>query len=204
LIFTTPIICQANRILLVHLSLLFMHPSFNTQLGPLTAKIAHVPDVSSFDGLYDLFTVCNLVELSNAVNPQTYTLHGLDFAERYDMIQARKKTREIVAWVFRNYELEGGASIESFYWHYLAHQARAICSGKEFAEEQGAYSYSGESFGDKVRRLIKHSFTGVEEFWPMWDAYSSGEPCAFHWAPAIVYKVKPRASQKDGMFSLDL
>jgi hypothetical protein len=169
--------------------------------GPMKAQVAHVPHVSSFDGLHDLFTICNIVEFSNAVHPRTYTVQGVDPAERYDMIQARKKSREIVAWIFRNYELVGETTIEWFYWRYLAQQARAICCGKEFAEKQEAYSYNNQPFGDKVRRLIKHSFTNVSEFWPMWDAYDSAEPHGFAWPSTLVYEVQPRAYKKEGTLS---
>ena len=181
----------------------FFHSSYlrgkSHSTGPLAAPIAHVPDISSFDGLHDLFTICNLIELSNAVHPLSYSSHGLDPAERYDMIQARRKSREVVTWVLSNYEFEGDATIELFYWHYLAHQAQAICCSKEFAEEREAYSYNSGPFGDKVRRLIKHSFANVEEFWPMWEVCNCAEPCGFAWPSSMACMVQLRAAQKDGM-----
>ena len=153
----------------------------------LTGKIAHVPDVTTFNGLLDLFSVCNLVELSNIIHPQTYTTQSLDPAEHYDMVQACKKTQTIIEWIFSHYEFEGDVSIESFYWCYLAYQAWAICFGKEYAEEHRAYSYSGEAFGEQMCSLVKYSFKEVKEFWPIWESYNGVEPNTFAWPSDVVY-----------------
>ncbi|KAF8803030.1 hypothetical protein BYT27DRAFT_7003283, partial [Phlegmacium glaucopus] len=43
-----------------------------TQGRPLESAVPHVPDVSTFDGIHDLFSLCNLVEMANILHPETY------------------------------------------------------------------------------------------------------------------------------------
>ena len=161
-----------------------------------------MPDPSTFDGLLNLFTVCNLIELSNIAHPKTYTPHGLGPEERYDLVHARKQSRQIVTWVLGSFEFEGEVSIEDFYWRYLAYQARAICRGKEFSEANKAFSFDHGQFAEKVRSLVKHSFKNVQEFWPMWELYNQSEPRSFAWPTDSIYHIKPRLLKKDGTSSL--
>ncbi|KAF8803042.1 hypothetical protein BYT27DRAFT_7110523 [Phlegmacium glaucopus] len=56
----------------------FFHEAYTgdtSRLPPNT--LAHLPDVTNFDGLLDLFSLCNLLELANILHPDTYTLPGL-------------------------------------------------------------------------------------------------------------------------------
>lgn len=137
--------------------------------------MAHVPNVLVFDGLLDLFSLCNLMEFSNIVHPNTYSVHKLDPAEAWDMVETRKKSRAIIAWVFNNYELDGQNTIQDVFWQYMVHQARVLCNGKEWSEKNAVYSSMGEAFSDQVRPLVERTFHNVKEFWVRWNEHSDSE-----------------------------
>jgi hypothetical protein len=59
----------------------------------------HVPDVATFEGLHDLFSMLNILELSNILHFKTYEKSGLSAAEWKEMIHGRLKARKIVQWV---------------------------------------------------------------------------------------------------------
>ena len=123
--------------------------------GPLPFPVVHVPNVSMFEGLHDLFSLLNILELSNILHFKTYTKTGLTGAEWKEMIRGRLKAREIICWVLQNYLFEGEHSIESFYWSYLAYQTHALLNGKIFAEKDQIYSANEDFIAHQVQRLIK-------------------------------------------------
>ena len=160
--------------------------------------LPHVPDLSTFEGIHDLFTLCNVIELANAAHPDTYEPPGIPAPDRMLMLHARKQSREIVTWVVANYEFEGQHSIDWFYWRYLAYQSRALCRAKDFAESKGTFSSNQEPIAEKVRRHVKNSFKDVIEFWPHWDDFSKCEPRTFAWPSRLRYVVQRRTSPLNG------
>ena len=94
--------------------------------GPLEFPHPQVPVVSSFNGMQDLFSLCNIIEMANILHPESYSDEGLHVSVRQDMIHGQALSRAIVAWVISNYDVEV-VSTETFYWSYLAYQARAVC-----------------------------------------------------------------------------
>lgn len=166
--------------------------------GPLESPVPHVPDVSTFDGIHDLFSVCNIVEMANILHPGTYSEEGLRVSERQEMIRGRALSRAIVAWVISNYETEG-LSTESFYWKYLAYQARGVCHAKKFADANGVYAYSGIPLARKVQQLTERSFRGIGRFWAEWDSFGGSEPETFAWPKADPVVVKARQTKLPGM-----
>jgi hypothetical protein len=80
--------------------------------------IPHVPYVGDFDGLLDVFSVCNIMEASNILHHKSYRAgtKGLTADDRMEMIHGHIRARQILAWVFTNYAFEGNVSIETFYW----------------------------------------------------------------------------------------
>jgi hypothetical protein len=153
-----------------------------------------VPDVSTFDGIHDLFSLCNIVEMANILHPETYVRRGLSMSERQEMIKGRAISRAIVAWVISNYEIDV-ISMETFYWSYLAYQAHAICYAKEFGDDREAYSYTGLSIAHHIRSLIEVSFRGIKPFWDKWESFAGIEPETFAWPkddPLVVKVRNPR------------
>ena len=171
--------------------------------GPLESHNPHVPDVSKFDGMLDLFSLCNLVEMANILHPMSYDGGGLSVSERLGMIRGRAISRAIVAWVISNYEVED-MSTETFYWNYLAYQARAICYAKKFGDSNEAYSYNGIPLAHRVQELIKNSFHGMKSFWEQWDSFAGLEPDTFAWPKDDQLVVKTRNTKVQGMSPIAL
>jgi hypothetical protein len=135
--------------------------------------------------LVDLFSLCNILELANVTHHATYNPGGLKAPERQQIIFGRAKSREVVTWVLRNYELQGDISLQDFFWRYLAYQAHAICYAKETAESEQVYSYTGRRFSNDVSLLIQRSFVDVVEFWPQWESFRASPPHTFAWPKEV-------------------
>jgi hypothetical protein len=148
--------------------------------GPLELPVPHVPDVSNFNGMLDLFSLCNIIEMANILHPDSYSEEGLRVSVRQDMIGGRALSRAIVLWVISNYDIEV-VSAETFYWTYLAYQARAVCFAKKFGESKGVYSFTEVPLEGRVKTLIKNSFRGIKKFWEHWDSFEDLEPQNFAW-----------------------
>jgi hypothetical protein len=97
-----------------------------------------------FQGLQDLFSLLNILELSDILHFKTYTKTGLTGAGQKEMIWGRLRAYEIVEWILQNYVVKGGHLIETFYWSYLAYQTHALLNGKIFAEKDNVYSANQE------------------------------------------------------------
>jgi hypothetical protein len=155
--------------------------------------------VSQFDGLQDLFSVLNLIELSNILHFATYSSDGLPASEQKDMIHGRLKAREIVIWVIKNYKFEDLYDIETFYWSYLAYQARALYESKVFAELRGITSWVECEIAADMKELIRISFEGMVQFWRYWEEHQGVE--TFAWPPnqQHVVRVKETDIFMEGM-----
>jgi hypothetical protein len=123
----------------------------------------------------DLLNLCNLLETSNILHHDSYTNVGLQARERLDMIQGRVWAREVLGWLFDNYDLEGGISLRRIYWINLSRQMRSLCLAKRRVEWRGIFSFNGEPNGRLVKEAIERTFAGVEEFWEAWDAHHGDE-----------------------------
>jgi hypothetical protein len=175
-----------------------LNPSFK---GPLESPVPQVPDVANFNGMQDLFSLCNIVEMANILHPESYGDNGLRVSVRQDMIQGRALSRAIVAWVISNYDIET-VSTEMFYWNYLAYQARAVCFAKKFGDSKKTYSFTGVPLAKQVQTLIKSSFHGVKKFWEQWDSFEGLEPETFAWPKVDQLVVKTRTTKIKGMYQL--
>lgn len=136
--------------------------------------------------------------MANILHPDTYNEGGLCKSERRAMIRGRVLSRAIVAWVISNYEIEE-LSTESFYWKYLAYQARAVYHAKKFGDAHEAYGFAGIPLAKQVQELIKSSFRGIENFCIEWDSFGDFEPETFAWPTADPVVVKTRNAKLQGM-----
>jgi hypothetical protein len=116
------------------------------------------------------------------------------------MIHGRLNAREIVQWILRNYIFEGGHSIETFYWSYLAYQTRALLNGKTFAEKDEVFSANEDFIANQVQRLIEKTFLHSDEFWDHWEHYSEVETFKWPSNKIFVVKVKDPGECTPGMF----
>jgi hypothetical protein len=137
--------------------------------------------------------------MANIIHPGTYSKEGLSVSERLAMIKGRALSRTIVAWVISNYETEDSeVTTESFYWKYLAYQARAVCNAKKFGDSKNAFAYSGIPLAKPVRSLTEMSFGGVEIFWAEWNRLRDFEPETFAWPESGPVVVKTRNTKLQG------
>ena len=133
--------------------------------------IPHLLYVGKFDGLLDIFTICNIMEASNILHYKTYRrgTEGLTAADRRRMIHGRITARQILTWIFSNYAFEGDVSMEVFYWRYLAHQLKTLCQIKERVEWQDINTFDCNSIAKEVKKKIQQTFAGVGAFQKAWE-----------------------------------
>jgi hypothetical protein len=138
--------------------------------------IPHVPYVGDFDGLLDVFSVCNIMEASNILHHKSYHAgtKGLTADDRMQMIHGRIRARQILAWVFTNYAFEGDILIETFYWRYLAHQLKTLTQIKERIEWQDVNTFNSCT-AEAVKEKIKQTFAGLNVFQNAWESLPEDE-----------------------------
>jgi hypothetical protein len=70
-----------------------------------TPMSGHVPKLNTTDGVMDLFSLLNVIELSNILHPLSYAVSSLRLKERLQMIYAHKLARIILRWFWCNYDV---------------------------------------------------------------------------------------------------
>lgn len=101
-----------------------------------------IPDIFTFDGLIDILSLCNLMELGNVIHYETYTDKGMNSFERRRMITGRTFSRLVKSWLAANIEIHhlheypSPVSFEDdIFYPYLASQASALLSYKACAPQ---------------------------------------------------------------------
>jgi hypothetical protein len=143
---------------------------FEPSVQHRTPKSAHVPKLNTINGVTDLFSLLNLMELSDILNPFSYTALGLPLKDRVQMIHARKLSRIILRWFFCKYEIRYGHGEliqdgEEFYYRCLGHQTKAILRYKIAAEECGMASDVKSCSAETMQSFINRVFKGNAAFW---------------------------------------
>lgn len=153
-----------------------------------------VPDIFTFDGLLDVYSICNLMELGNVVHYQTYTEDGLGALERQKMIEGRVTARHICRWLKCMVELHHPDTDPSLldldrdlFYPYLASQVSALIHYKERATVSGAEGNS--QFTLKQLEVQVHGALGHDGLFI--ESYDrSHDPKTFDWT-GIPLIVKP-------------
>jgi hypothetical protein len=129
---------------------------FNLSVFPTEYDAGHLPRLTNFDSVLDLFTFCNLVFLFNVLDFRTYQnapkstvayrdkydLNAIPSIERYQMTHARGFCLDILLWFFTEYEIYDrgtNLTIDGFKevaMGYLSHQASVILAYKKKAFQQ--------------------------------------------------------------------
>ena len=139
----------------------------------------HVPKLTNFNSVINLFTFCNVMILMNVLDlrtyqrPQgdylwyTYDVNSIPAKERYEMSYARGRCWDILLWFFHVYQIfdkDTGESINGFEEvavSYLSHQCSAIIHCKKGALKNRLDS--GEYFTlQNLERQMKSCFRGYE------------------------------------------
>jgi hypothetical protein len=138
--------------------------------------------------------------MANILHPNSYTDDGLDTSERKEMIRGRALSRALVTWVIGNYETKE-MTTETFYWRYLAYQARAVCYAKKFAASKGLFGSLGINLATAVQKLTEESFRGIQSFWAEWDSFKDFEPENFAWPNSDPVLVETRTAKLQGTYT---
>src|ERR1700709_817200 len=138
-----------------------------SESGQADGAPLYTPDLSTFDGVLDLFSLCNLAELMNLTYEATYDQTILD-VERVEFIEGRRIARRLVYWFSETHELHrNGAQVDimsEIYWPYLLAQVSAL--------EAGVVEYDSDKItGDDFREHVEKSFSKNQDFMPHWEKF---------------------------------
>ncbi|KAJ2921671.1 hypothetical protein H1R20_g15422, partial [Candolleomyces eurysporus] len=145
----------------------------------------HVPNIFQHDGIIDLLSLCNVLELSNAA---LYTLSDFD---RHRTVEARRLCRRIVAWLEAQFIFSSphGIRLEihrDIWMLFLARQVKALLSYRDLVGQRG----NPGNFRAKMEAcLINHTdlSTKLAEL-SEWQADN------FDWPDEMVFQVNVRQS----------
>ena len=145
----------------------------------------HVPNLSTFDGILDLVSLCCLMELGNVLNEWSYT--GGKEKERRRLMYARKRGRKLIHWLFDQWELLDDQNkpidaFKEFYWPFLAQQARALVFYKQSASDQGIHHSEIPRMCSvkKVKTIVEQSVMSPDELWNLYSQ-SNDVDATFAW-----------------------
>lgn len=154
----------------------------------------NIPDIFTFDGLLDVFSLCNLMEMGNIIHYKTYTEKGMTLLERRRMIKGRVFSRRVRGWLAANIEIYhpdnhlSPASLEQdVFYPYLASQVAALVSYKKRAPNTGAQGHVEFSLQDLVRQ-INGAFIDDPRFQACY--HPETDPKTFDWT-GTTYQVQP-------------
>lgn len=152
--------------------------------------LGHVPKLTDFNSVLDLFTFCNLMVMMNVLDFRTYLpvegvpasvgnelwdkhdANSIQATERYEMAYARGRCWDIYSWFFTVYELfdkDSGETIDGMddvAMVYLTHQASAILEFKRRAMKCGLDDERWGSMG-LIEKQIKLCFLGLVDVPPI-------------------------------------
>ncbi|TEB24059.1 hypothetical protein FA13DRAFT_1797596 [Coprinellus micaceus] len=127
-------------------------------------ECAHTPDLSTPEGLENLLSLCNLMELGNILAGDDYTHDGaISESERQDIIEARRLCRRMVDWVRRHFIIidqltKQEQSLYGEVWMpYLARFIRVILESKA-TEARSRLPRSNEA--QATISILNASFSG--------------------------------------------
>jgi hypothetical protein len=157
----------------------------------------HIPNVSTFEGVLDLFMLCIIMELGDLINPLAYKKkhrHGRDHEhDRLCTIHARGLARDLRHWWCARYMffdpeqallIDGGLVFDDL----LSQHISALISYKTMAEERDVQGEVVECTADVLTGLMKKHFPRALRF-----GVSTGK--GFEWAgPRYVVKARARVS----------
>ena len=121
----------------------------------------------------DLFSLLNVIELSNILHPLSYAPSSLWLKERLQMIHACKLARIILRWFWCNYDVDqiqkGAQKIvkegQHLYNESLGRQAKALVTYKKVAEACGMASDAEACTAKSMEGFITQVFQGNIAFW---------------------------------------
>src|ERR1700733_1041346 len=166
--------------------------NFSTSTPP---SIPHVPDISTFEGVLDLFMLCVIMELGDIINPSAYKKkyrHDRHHDHvRLSTIHARGLSRDLRHWWASRYELVNPETqkIEDsdvVFKDLLSQHISSLVFYKQIAEENQVEGEVSECTVEVLRNLLQQYLPYI----PQLTSYKS-----FEWeGPMYVVHAKRRGS----------
>lgn len=157
----------------------------------------NIPDIFSFQGLLDVLSLCNLMELGNVMHYMTYTEKGMDVQQRWRMIAGRVVSRKVKSWLGTVIEIHHPENVPSMksleddvIYPYLCSQVAALLHYKKHALVSGAQSHV-PIYTEDLATQINRTFAEDRKFQSCYDA--TIDPKTFDWV-GPEYQVKPVGS----------
>lgn len=154
----------------------------------------NIPNVYTFEGLIDVLSLCNLMEMGNIIHYKTYTRDGMSSSERRRMIAGRAIARQVRSWLAANVEIHHLHDIpnlrsleQDVFYPYLSSQVAALLHYKRRAPTADAQGHVEFQFNDLVAQ-IKRAFHQDARFKVSYD--HTADPKTFDWV-GTVYQVRP-------------
>lgn len=155
-----------------------------------------IPDIFTFDGLLDVLSLCNLMELGNVIHHETYTEDGMKPSEMQRMIRGRAFSQLLRSWLEANIEIHHPQELPSLrsldkdlFYPYLASQAVALLHYKKRAPSSGAQGHVKFTLQDLTSQ-INSAFFGVNGFQDCYKPIANIDPKTFDWT-GTTYQVQP-------------
>lgn len=154
----------------------------------------HIPDIFTFDGLLDVLSLCNLMELGNVIHYKTYTTEGMGSSERRRMIMGRIISHQVREWLAANIEIYDPSATtilrsldRDVFYHYLGSQAAALVHYRKHAPISGATGHVDFRLEDLVSQITQN-LAHHPQFREYYDL--AVDPKTFDWVGAQ-FQVRP-------------
>ena len=161
----------------------------------------HIPDLETPEGVRQFLSLCAYRELINICTTNAYShedfTKALTTDERRMYIDARRTSRKLLDWFFRNFKLIGTQdNLRGIYFKYLAGVAKCLLFHRA---EYGSHEIPYE----RINTLISETFEGHEDFS---RAYNSDDEASRSYGfPLLQYTItraaEPEAQPESRTFS---
>ena len=154
-----------RMVIYVHYVLVKCGSKLDLPTAPHTTP--HIPDVSTFDGVLDLFMLCIVMELGDLINPLAYRRkyhHSRDRDhERLSTIHARGLSRDLRAWWHAHYMLfdpQKNVLLDSevVFKELFCQHIEELISYKRAAEKNEVYGEVEGCTAELLESLLKKYF----------------------------------------------
>jgi len=145
-----------------------------------------------FDGILDLLSLCNVMELGNVLSKATYQVGGMPSYQRHQLIQARLLCRKLVGWLGSTFEFISNdgqtADFKSdIHMFYLARQAKALVAYISTVATAGSSKQGCSS--EAVQQAVDRCFSGNVDFQEQWSSIKHWVPDTLAWPSGHTKKV---------------
>jgi hypothetical protein len=171
---------------------------------------AHVPDITTWEGVLDLLALCSLMELLNVVDASMYLVAssklkydsplkanpGMSARHRLECIAARQASREMLGHFFSHFEIVNtdGKSIngvDDVWWPYFARQLVCL-ENLKCAAWKGKISGAKDCTYMKFMQQVQFVYEGFpREFVAICEQLKNDQVDNFAWPRALQYSIRP-------------